>query len=141
MVLLADVGGLTGVRNTLNSILVPPQVIEEIMAILQQESDHLTGGTFPPVPPAAFGDRFSGRNLGTHTSKAHACLNNSVLEAVASLQGTYEAIEQFDRDLENVDVSSQDATTALLRNTQRAVDQLDSNPHTPPAQPPTGSDQ
>ena len=141
MVLLADVGGLMGVRDTLNAISVPPDVIEDIIKILQQESDTLEGGKFNPVPASWFGNRFSGQNLGTHTDKAHAKLSNSVLEAVASLQGTGQAIEKFDRELEDADVNSKAATQALLVNTQQAVDQLDDNVNTPPAQgPTTGSD-
>ncbi|MCW2832912.1 MAG: hypothetical protein JWN68_865 [Nocardioides sp.] len=141
MVLLSDVGGLTGVRNTLSSILVPAGVIEKIVKILQEESDSLSERSFPPVPAAAFGTRFSGENLGTHTDKAHARLNNAVLEAVASLQITTEAMDKFDRELEESDANSHAASTALLRSTERARDNMDDNRNTPPPQQPNGSDQ
>lgn len=133
MGLLADVGGLMGVRNTLNSISVPPDVIEQIISILQNESDTLESGTFNPVPANWFGNRFSGENLGHHTEKAYARLSNSVLEAVAGLQGTEQAIVKFDRELEDADVNSQAATATLLRSTDHALDQLDDNARTPPA--------
>ena len=38
MVLLADVGGISGVRSTLSSVKVPPNVIEEIVKILEETS-------------------------------------------------------------------------------------------------------
>lgn len=136
MGLLAEVGGLMGVRNTLSSISVPPDVIDQIIKILQQESDTLEGGKVNPVPATWFGSRSSGENLGHHTEKAHARLSNSVLEAVAGLQGTGKAIEKFDRELEDADVNSHAATQSLLVRTQQAVDQLDDNAKTPP----TGSD-
>lgn len=137
---LADVGGLMGVRDTLNAVAVPPDVIEDIIKILQVESDELAGGSFNPVPATWFGNRFSGENLGTHTEKAHARLSNSVLEAVASLQGTGQAIEKFDRELEDADGSSHAVTAALIKDTQLAVDQLDDNRNTPPAKTTSGSD-
>jgi hypothetical protein len=139
MVLLADVGGTMGVVKTLNAVSVPPDVIEEIVKILQQESTSLEGGSFNEVPATWFGGRFSGQNLGNHTKLAHQHLSNSVLEAVASLQSTGEAIEQFDKELESADADAHAATTALLSRTQQAVDQLDDNRHTPPALPTEGS--
>jgi hypothetical protein len=133
MGLLADVGGLLGVRNTLNQLAVPQEVIDKIIKILQQESDTLEGGKFNPVPATWFGSRASGANLGQHTEKAHARLSNAVLEAVAGLQSTEMAIVQFDKELEDADVNSHAATQALLVRTQQAVDQLDDNFTTPPA--------
>ena len=38
MVLLADVGGISGVRTTLSSVKVPPDVINDIVAILAETS-------------------------------------------------------------------------------------------------------
>lgn len=133
MGLLADVGGLLGVRNTLNSLAVPQEVIDKIIKILQQESDTLEGGQFNPVPATWSGNRSSAEDLGHHTERAHARLSNAVLEAVAGLQGTEQAIVKFDRELEDADVSSHAATQALLHRTQHAVDQLDDNFNTPPA--------
>ena len=135
MVLIADVGGMSGIANTLQSVSVPPDVIEEIIKILQQESTSLEAGSFNEVPATWFGARFSGQNLGNHTKLAHSYLSNSVLEAVASLQSTGDAIEQFDKELESADADSQAATAALLNRTQQAVDQLDDNRLTPPAVP------
>jgi hypothetical protein len=139
MVLLADVGGTMGVVKTLNAISVPPDVIDEIIKILHLESTSLEGGSFNEVPATWFGGRYSGENLGNHTRLAHTHLSNSVLEAVASLQSTGDAIEQFDRELENADADSHAATTALLNRTQQAVDTLDDNSYTPPVTPIEGS--
>lgn len=139
MVLLADVGGMTGVAKTLTSVSVPPDVIEEIVKILQQESTSLEGGSFNDVPSAWFGGRSSGQDLGNHTKLAHRHLSNSVLEAVASLQSTGDAIEKFDKELGNADADSHAATAALLNRTQQAVDQLDDNRYTSPTAPAQGS--
>lgn len=132
---LADVGGMTGFVNTLKSIRVPPDVIDDLVKILHEQSTSLEDGSFQDIPPAWFGDRFSAVNLGDHTNLAHAHLANSVLEAVASVQATGEAIELFDKELGSADGNSHAATTALLHRTQHAVNQLDDNRFTPPELP------
>ncbi len=132
MVLLADVGGVGGVVSTLTSIAVPPDVINDIVSILTSESSTLANGMIPPVNEAWFGDRPSGTNLATHTHKAHEKMANSVLEAVASLQETGDAMKQWDKEISDVDVDSSVATTTLLNRTQRALDHMDDDRSTPP---------
>lgn len=138
-IMLADVGGSAGVSKALGKVSVPKDVIAGIIRILEQESTSLEGGSFNSVPSDWFGGRFSGQNLGSHTDMAHRRLSNSILEAVASLQATGDAIETFDKELADVDASSESATTALLSRTQQAVDQLDDDRNTPPATPTEGS--
>ncbi len=132
MVLLADVGGVGGVVGTLSSIAVPPDVINDIVTILTSESSSLADGMFAPVNEAWFGARPSGTNLAAHTHKAHEKMTNSILEAVASLQQTGDAMKQWDREITAVDADSGAATATLLHRTQLAVDGMDDDRNTPP---------
>lgn len=132
MVLLADVGGVSGVVGTLTSISVPPDVINDIVSILTSESSSLADGMFAPVNEAWFGARPSGTDLAMHTHKAHEKMTNSVLEAVASLQQTGDAMKQWDNEVKEVDSDSSAATTTLLHRTQLAVDGMDDDRSTPP---------
>ena len=53
--LLADVGGISGVRSTLSSVKVPPDVIEEIVAILEDDAGRPGPRRLPPVKGAWYG--------------------------------------------------------------------------------------
>ena len=137
MVMLADVGGMSGVIAALNSVKVPPDVINNIVSILEYNSRDLDPGRgkFREVDASWFGGTYSAQNLGVHTAKAHGQLSNSILEAVASLQATGVAMEQFDKEMSTADANSDDATRVLLSRTQEAVDSLDDNRYTPPVTP------
>lgn len=137
MVLLADVGGLGGVRNTLNAVKVPPDVINNIVQILESTSGDLDLGheNFRAVNGAWFGGAASAQDLGFHTSKAHLHLSNSVLEAVASLQATGQAMETFDHEMSSADADAEAASRVLLTRTSAAVDSLDDDRYTPPVAP------
>lgn len=134
---LSDVGGISGVRSTLTSVKVPPDVIEEIVAILEENSGDLNPDGFRSVKGTWYGGSASAQVLGSHTEKAHLALENAVVEAVAGLQETGGAIKQFDRELSAADADSEAAAQALLHRTQLAVDQMDGDRHTPPSQQPT----
>lgn len=133
MRLLADVGGIAGVTATLNAISLPKDVIEEIGKILQQQSDRIEAKPFNEVNSTWFGDRFSAANLGDHIDLAHSYLANSILEAVASLQKAGEAVERFDREMEDADGNAHAAATRLLYQTQNAVNAMDFDSDTAPA--------
>jgi hypothetical protein len=137
MIMLSDVGGLSGVRSALNSVKVPPDVINNIVSVLEETSRDLDlgHGHFRKPDTQVFGGTYSAEYLGAHTAKAHRKLSNSVLEAVASLQATGQAMVDFDKEISATDANSQDATQALLSRTQAAVDSLDDNRHTPPVTP------
>lgn len=137
MVLLSDVGGVSGVTQTLKSVAVPPDVINTIVEILQENSDYLEGGRghFNKPGDEVFGGTYAAHSLGTHTGKAHQHLSNSVLEAVSSLQATGTAMQQFDKEMSAADADSEAAARALLIRTQAAVDGLDDDRNTPPVKP------
>lgn len=137
MIMLSDVGGVSGVRDALNAVKVPPDVINNIVSILESNSENLDlgRGQFRKPDASVFGGTYGAQNLGTHTAKAHQKLSNSVLEAVASLQATGQAMVQFDKEMSAVDANSEEATRVLLNRTQAAVDSLDDNRHTPPVTP------
>ena len=139
MVLLADVGGISGVRSTLSSVKVPPNVIEEIVKILEETSGTLSPEGLRPVNGSWYGDRSSARMLATHTDKAHQAMANSVLEAVSGIQDTGVAMEQFDAEISQADADSEQAAQALLHRTQLAVDQMDGDRNTPPTRAANGS--
>lgn len=141
MIMLSDVGGLSGVRDTLKAVAVPPDVINNIVSILEANSRNLRGGHghFPRPDGQVFGSTYGAQNLGAHTAKAHQHLSNSVLEAVASLQATGSAMQQFDKEISAADADSEAAAQALLVRTQAAVDSLDDNRYTPPVTPVDGS--
>lgn len=137
MIMLSDVGGSIGVINALNAVKVPPDVINDIVSILESNSENLDvgRGQFRKPDGQVFGGTFGAHNLGTHTAKAHAKLSNSVLEAVASLQATGEAMVTFDKEMSSADADSDEAARVLLSRTQEAVDSLDDNRYTPPVKP------
>lgn len=136
MVLLADVGGLSGVSTTLASVKVPPDVIKQIVKILADNSGTLDVGhdQFRKPHGTWFGGTDGAHTLGVHAGKAHAHLSNSVLEAVASLQTASSAMETFDKELNTADANSDEAARQLLIRTRAAVDSLDDDRYTPPAQ-------
>lgn len=140
MIMLSDVGGVGGVRDALNAVKVPPDVINNIVSILESNSSWLDQGrgNFPKPGGDVFGGTNGAQTLGTHTAKAHQKLSNSVLEAVASLQATGDAMVQFDKEMSTADANSDDATRVLLNRTQEAVDSLDDNRYTPPVGPVDG---
>ena len=131
--MLSDVGGISGVRSTLTSVRVPPDVIEEIVAVLEENSGDLNPDGFRGVPGAWYGGSASAQVLASHTEKAHLALENAVVEAVAGMQETGGAIQQFDREISAADADAAAAAQALLHRTQLAVDQMDGDRHTPPS--------
>lgn len=131
-VMLSDVGGISGVRTTLNAVSVPPDVIEEIVAIIQSTSGALDPDAFHPVTGTWFGDSSSAQTLGVHTDKAHQKMSNSVLEAVAGLQATSDAMTQFDKEISQADADSEASARALIHRTQVAIDSMDGDRNTPP---------
>jgi hypothetical protein len=131
VIMLSDVGGITGVVSTLKTLAVSEGVIGQIVKILQGESSNLEDGVVQPVKPSWFGGGGSGTTLGTHTDKAHAKVSNAILEAVASLQATGTAMKAFDSDVTVTDENNAAATTALIARTQQAVDMLDDDRTTP----------
>ena len=124
--------GLERFIHSLYDLAMPPDVIEDLIKVLRDESIELEDGEPVEVAPTVFGGRFSAENLAQHTQMAHQFLANSVIEAIASLQGSGDAVKQFRDELEGVDADSHAATHTLLKNTQVAVDQHDQNPDTPP---------
>lgn len=137
MVYLNDVGGIAGVIKSLTNLAVPQGVIDELVTVLHEESDTLQDGKPVEVPADAFGGRSSADYLAHHTRLAHQHLANSVLEAVASLQGTGDAVKQFNTDIQDTDADAHAATTVLLHRTQHAIDQMDDDRYTPPTVPAT----
>ena len=133
MVLLADVGGISGVRSTLTSVRVPPDVIEQIVKFLKGTAGDIDLQGFTPVKGGWFGGSGSAAALGTHTEKAHAKIRNALLEGIVSIQDTTEAITIFDQEFSAADANSEAAAQALLARTQAAVDQMDGDRSTPPA--------
>jgi hypothetical protein len=143
VIMLSDVGGISGVRSTLSSVKVPPDVINGIVAILQSSPDELAPQQLQPVKDAWFGSGWSAQYLGTHATKAHRALENALLEAVAAISATQEAMQDFDKEISGKDADSEAAAMALLHRTELAVDQMDGDRHTPPAPGPAdnaGSD-
>lgn len=132
MVLLADVGGSSGVRTALNSVKVPPDVIEQIVKFLESTSGGFDPDAFTPVKGDWFGGSGSAAVLGVHTDKAHAKISNALLEAILGIQDTTTAIETFDKEISAADANSEQAAQALLHRTQLAVDQMDGDRNTPP---------
>lgn len=137
MVLLADVGGLSGVSTTLASVKVPPDVIKQIVKILADNSGTLDLGRerFQKPNGTWFGGTDGAHALGVHAGKAHAHLTNSILEAVAGLQAASTAIETFDKEFTAADADFDEASRQLLIRTKAAVNSLDDDRYTPPVTP------
>jgi hypothetical protein len=133
MVLLADVGGISGVRSTLTSVKVPPDVIEQIVKFLKTTAGGFDPEEFTKPKGEWFGGSGSAATLGIHTEKAHGKISNALLEAVLGIQDATDAITIFDKELSVADADSEAAARALLARTQRAVDQMDGDRNTPPA--------
>lgn len=132
MVMLSDVGGVGGVRTTLNSVKVPPDVIEQIVKFLQTTAGEFDPEGFAKPQDGWFGGGSSAATLGLHSGKAHAKIKNALLEAIMGIQDTSTAIETFDKEISAADADSEAAAQALLARTQLAVDQMDGDRNTPP---------
>jgi hypothetical protein len=141
VIMLSDVGGISGVVGTLTTLAVPEGVIADIVGVLEGESTNLKKGVIEPVVPAWFGQGGTRSQLATHTDKAHATVKNAILEAVASLQATGAAMQKFDKEVVDADENNHAATTALIARTQQAVDLLDDDQTTPAAPVPTDEGQ
>jgi hypothetical protein len=133
MVLLADVGGISGVRSTLSSVKVPPDVINDIVAILETSPDDLAPKQLQPVKDAWFGASSSARYLGMHTTKAHLALQDTLIRAVDGIARTMDGMRTFQTEMSRTDADSEAAAMALLHRTELAVDQMDGDRRTPPA--------
>jgi len=133
MVLLADVGGISGVRSTLTSVKVPPDVIEQIVRFLNRTAGGFDLEGFTSPKGDWFGGSGSAAVLGIHTEKAHAKISNALLEAILGIQVATDAITIFDKEFSAADADAEAATQALLARTQAAVDQMDGDRNTPPA--------
>jgi hypothetical protein len=136
MVLLADVGGISGVRTTLNSVKVPPDVINDIVAILETSPDDLAPNQLRPVKDAWFGSAWSGQYLGIHATKAHLALQDTLIKAVQGISETMQAMQDFDTTIKAKDSDAEAATLALLHRTELAVDRMDGDRRTGPSQGP-----
>ena len=140
MVLFADVGGVDGVRSTLSSVKIPPDVIDQIVKFLDAMSRGFDLDNFTPVKGDWFGTSGSAADLGVHTDKAHDKINNALLEAILGIQDTLEAITIFGKEFTASDGDSDAAAKALLLRTQRNVNQMDGDRNTPAHAHAPGSD-
>lgn len=141
MVLLADIGGITGAINQLSTLKLPPDVIKDIVAILESSPDELAPKEFQPVNNAWFGSAWSSQNLGIHTDKAHQKLQNSLIEAVAAISSTSGAMQQFDDDIHEKDADAAAVSQALVARTGDGLNQMDGDRSTAPVPIPVTTDE
>lgn len=128
MVKLAEVGGATGVYDTLVGVMqIEKTIARLITSLLIREADQLAEGQFQKrdINDSWFGRSWAGAYVGHHSGLAHRELTNSILEAVAAMQHIEKAIKQFEKQVSDTDEASNAEFKALLRKTEAAVDSMD----------------
>ena len=129
MVLLADVGGISGVRSTLSSVKVPPDVINGIVAILETSPDDWRPTSCGPSRTPGSGRRGAvGTSARTPPRPTEARRTRSSRRWPAS--GHEAAMQDFDKEITGKDEDYEAAAMALLHRTELAVGQMDGDRHT-----------
>ena len=111
MVTVADVG------STLDDLSVDPDVIRQIIAMLDSGSEELGSKPLQDIPGGAFGPAPAAVELAVNTAKAHAKVAKAMVEMVESLRGFSRSIEKFGQEA----LAADDASAADLQALQAAT--------------------
>jgi hypothetical protein len=112
MVTIADVGG------TLNDLAVDPDVVKDILEILQSGADSLNDNQVGEVRQGSFGPGDAAVELDVNTAKAHRHVQEAMLDMVAGLRGYTHNIKDFAEKANFVD---DDTAVRLNTHTQRVL--------------------
>lgn len=111
MVTVADVG------STLNDLSVDPEVIRQIMAMLDTGSEALGSTPLQDIPAGAFGPAPAAVELAVNTAKAHAKVAKAMVEMVQGLRGFSQSLEKFRQEA----LAADDTSAADLQALQTAT--------------------
>ena len=111
MVTIADVG------STLNDLSVEPEIIGQIMEMLDSGSAALGETRLTDVPQHAFGPAPSAVELGVNTTKAHAKVAAAMVEMVKGLHGFSDNLKRFRDSALAADETSAEQLRALQQAT------------------------
>jgi hypothetical protein len=103
MLTAADVGLVTTVMRGLN---VDEDLINDIVTLLNSNSDDLLGTTVTPVEPGQFGGSATGHRFGVNAQMAHQEAEQEFQKLADSLRGYSEAIKLWADDVRDVDGST-----------------------------------
>jgi hypothetical protein len=112
MVTIADVGG------TLNDLAVDPDVVRDIIEILESGATSLHDNQVGEVRQGSFGPGGAAVELDVNTAKAHRHVQEAMLDMVAGLRGFTHNIKSFAERAHFVD---DDTAVQLNGQTQRAL--------------------
>lgn len=112
MVSIDDVGG------TLNDLAVDPDVVRDILEILESGADSLHANQVGEVRQGAFGPGSAAVELDVNTAKAHRHVQDAMVDMVAGLRGFTHNIKSY---AEKATIVDDDAAVRLNDTTQRAL--------------------
>jgi len=117
--LLADIGIVTNAMTVLNA---PPDLIEEIRALLLDNSDGLQsqGHVVTDVAPGWFGGSPNAHRIGVNTKMAHQEVVDEFQKLANSLRDYSEALEQWATEVRDIDAT----TNAEMTMRQQALEQV-----------------
>jgi hypothetical protein len=111
VVTVADVG------STLNDLSVDPDVIRQIIAMLDTGSEELGSKPLQDIPSGAFGPAPAAVELAVNTAKAHAKVAKAMVEMVEGLRGFSQSNEKIGHEA----LAADDTSAADLQALQAAT--------------------
>ena len=103
MLTAADVGLVTTVMRGLN---VDEELIQDIVTLLNSNSDGLIDTTVTPVEPGQFGGSATGHRIGVNAQMAHQEVEQEFQKLADSLRAYGDAIRQWADEVRDVDAST-----------------------------------
>jgi hypothetical protein len=117
--LSADIGL---VANAMTALKAPPDLIEQVVALLNTNSDGLSGQTIHSVNPSWFGGSTNGQRIGVNASMAHQAAVDEFQKLADSLREYGLAINQWAEEVRDVD----GVTNAEMTSRQAALEEVNS---------------
>lgn len=115
--LMADVVLVTNAMTALN---FEPELIDEIVLLLTDNSDSLGTQVVTAVGPGWFGGSTNGHRIGVNTQMAHQAVEEEFQKLADSLRGYSDAITQWANEVRDVDGT----TNAEMTMRQAALEQV-----------------
>ncbi len=101
--LIADIGLVANAMTVLNA---PPDLIEEVVSLLQSNSEDLNSQVVTEVGPGWFGGSANGHRIGVNTTMAHQAVEEEFQKLADSLREYGAAITQWATEVRDVDSTS-----------------------------------
>ncbi|MCF6378873.1 hypothetical protein L2K70_14755 [Nocardioides KLBMP 9356] len=115
--LMADVQLVTTALNALN---FEPALVDEIVALLTDNSDSLDSQVVTAVGPGWFGGSTNGHRIGVNTQMAHQAVEEEFQKLADSLREYSAAITKWANEVQDIDAES----GAVMTSHQAVVEQV-----------------